>query len=515
MNAVVTISVGAKFNKISELTHTSIRAYAERIGAEFIVISESSTEPQFEKFRINSLLNKYSRIIYLDSDLIVKNTCPDLFGIVPEYLLGVFNEGAFCERASVLKTAMDQYNIRLKKWDGKYFNTGVMVISRIHKFLFVPPETCINNFYEQSLLNLRIHSTGTKVFDLDYKFNRMSCMDSYLGRHRLNCEIVHYAGAPDSVNVLELIAKDIEAWENDSFSKKTNILYRTQGGLGDVVCAEPVIRDMLNMYKGDNFVVETFFPRIFSHIPSVVKAGEFVPEIDTPYRVINSMTSPEHLSWQFMSVNLMHTTDFISLLSSRKILPDKDKQIKLKVDFSDIQEIVDIIGVVDLASLVVVHPGKGWASKTFPSEFWEAVIDGLVDKGERVVIIGQRLNEEQGTVDIKINSKAIDLRNLTSLGGVIALISQAKTLITNDSAPLHIAGAFDNKIILIPSCKHPDWCLPYRHGSKSYKSVSLYKKLMSNEYNSMPTNVNGESVDYVVGDYSVYLPDTKEVVEAV
>ena len=37
--AVVTLCTGEKYEKIGELTHPGFRKYAERIGAEFVVIN--------------------------------------------------------------------------------------------------------------------------------------------------------------------------------------------------------------------------------------------------------------------------------------------------------------------------------------------------------------------------------------------------------------------------------------------------------------------------------------------
>ena len=519
--AVVTVTIGVKFEEMSKLTHPSIKIYADKIGAEFIVLnkqSQLSPTPHFEKFQLYYLLNKYDRIIYLDTDLILRKDCPNLFDIVPESKFGAFNEGAFCERAQAFQMAQQQHKIFIRNWNGKYFNSGVMVISRMHKFLFKLPENTDLNFYEQSYLNLMLHSNQVEIFDLDSNFNRMSCIDSKTGLHRLNSYIVHYAGAPDSMDVNQIIRADLEIWEKDNYPRKRNILYRPQGGLGDVICSEPTARHLLNtMYKDTNFVIETWFPRVFSHLPCrVFKVGQFQPERDIPYYVINSMTPPEHISWQFMSVNLMHTIDFSSLISCRKILPDNEKNIKLVVSLEDIKEITEIIGITSLIDFVLIHPGKGWPSKTFPNNFWSDIIDGLVKANKKVILIGKYVSGEQGVTDIKFDHEnVLDLRNLTSLGGLIGLISQAKILISNDSAPIHIAGAFDNDIILIPTCKHPDWCLPYRNGNKYYKSQALYKKALWDTYDSAPTNINGEAIDRVNGNYEDYLPDPQTVIDVV
>jgi ADP-heptose:LPS heptosyltransferase len=238
-------------------------------------------------------------------------------------------------------------------------------------------------------------------------------------------------------------------------------------------------------------------------------------EPDTPYYLMETLVSPEHPSWKYYSANLMHATDFISQSCLRSVMPDKDKQIRLKVRFEELAEAMDAIGVQDLSNLVLVHPGKGWPSKTFPSSWWSTTIERIAAKGFKIVVIGKYLSDEQGTVDVTLPDGAVDARNLLSLGALIALISQARVLVSNDSAPIHIAGAFDNHIILIPSCKHPDHVIPLRNGIRYYKAEALCKRLMVDDIDSTPTQVHGQTIDKVRGDILDYLPDSNTVAEAV
>jgi hypothetical protein len=521
VNAVVTICIGSDYHKIGSVTHPLIKDYANKIGAEFIVIDKkevSQEYPPYEKFQIYKLLNTYERILFLDTDLIIRRDCPDIFALVPQEKIGLFNEGTYIDRSAPIAEAAKQYNTPIPKWCQEYYNTGVMVVSRVHKFLFKPPTLQVCNFYEQSYLNLQILSNKTSVFPLSHDFNRMTVMDQVTGKSRLASYIVHYAGCPDQTFMIDLIKKDIKSWDDSKDLKyPMNILFKVHGGLGDQVCAEPIIRHMVEgLYKDENMIIETWFPRLFDHIScKIVQMGAFKPDPDTPYYVMNSMVNPEHQAWLYLSANLMHTTDFISCLNLRKILPNVDKEIKLQINKEDIQEVEEICGLKSLQNFVLIHPGKGWKSKTFPTQYWSDIVKSLVDKGLKVAIIGKHVSDEQGTVDLDLPEGVLDLRNLLSLGGLMAAISQAPVLITNDSAPVHIAGAFDNVIILIPTCKHPDWVLPFRNGSNTYKSHALYKQLMADAYDSRPTNIVGETIDNLPGEYEAYLPDVSQIVAKV
>lgn len=529
MNAVVTICIGEVYDKIGKFTHPSIERYAEKIGADFIVIDKTNrSSPHWEKFQIFQFLNKYERIIFLDSDLIVREDCPNLFDVVPPSKLGAFNELPFTEnRQESLYQACKDYEVNLKSWNGKYYNTGVLVISRIHKYLFKKPDKETFNFYEQGYLNmifakeLRTNESyieGIVFYDLPYKFNRMACMDRFTGEERHGSYIVHYAGFPSLSFVLDLIPRDLEKWEKTKpdYKYRQHLLINVNGGLGDQIDAEPAIRYLKDqVFPGADIHIQTHFPKVFSHLGlPVYLHGDFRPEPDTPYYSVMSMPGPDKVHWSVVSNLLCHTVDYCSIALLRRTLPFKDKQTRLTVAFKDIANVLDIVGVRKLDELVLVHPGKHWPSKTFPVEWWQEVVDGIQKNGRTVCLIGYE-DDSRGTVPIEVRKGVIDTRNLLDLGALFALISQCKVLVSNDSAPVHIAGAFDNWIILIPSCKHPDHVLPYRHESVSYKTSALYKKLTLDAVSSKPTEVHGQEADFVVGDILDYIPEPKEVIDEV
>lgn len=529
MNLVMTIAVGEQYQKIASFTHPSIRFYAEKIGAEFLSINQSNlSSPHWEKFQIFHLLNKYERILFIDTDIIIRDDCPNLFEIIPSTDFGAFNELPFTEesRQQSLYQACLDYDVKLDYWNGKYYNTGVMVISRFHKYLFKKPDKESFNFYEQGYLNMifakelrRNESQVDKVVfkDLEYKFNRMACMDRFTGEDRHASYVIHYAGFPNLQFVLDLIPRDLEIWNQTKpkYKFKRHILVNVNGGLGDQIDAEPAVRYLKDkVYPGDDINIQTHFPRVFEHVGlPVFLHGEFRGKPDTPYWQVLSLPGPDKIMWSIVSNLLCHTVDYCSMALLRRTLPFQEKQPHLRVDFQDVANVLDIVGVRDLRELVVVHPGKHWESKTFPVEWWQEVIDGIHEFAT-VCLIGYE-DDTRGTVQVEVRDGMIDTRNLLDLGSLFALISQAKVLVTNDSAPVHIAGAFDNWIVLIPTCKHPDHILPFRKGSTEYKTCSLYKKLTLDAISQQPTEIHGAEADYVVGDILDYLPNPKDVISSV
>ena len=526
---VLTIAIGQEYTQIARLTHPSIQAYTLRIGADFLCLDHTGladTTPHWEKFQIAPLLDHYERILYLDTDLIVRDDCPDIFQLVPPTHLGMFNEAQFTERSKEMMIDICKaYGITLAGWDGRYFNSGVMVISQRHQELFRKPEQEICNFYEQSYLNMMIAAMQPEMFELPYQLNRMSCMDQVTGEHRLASYIVHYAGCPNPSILPELIQQDLEklASMRGDYRFKRHIHVLATGGLGDQVNAEPAIRFMRQrVYPDDSITVSTHHPALFTHLRAqainIYEHGSFVPEPDTPYYTINSLPPPTSIHWSILSNLLCHTVDYCSTALLRRILPVESKSVHLSVHVDAESKLKALVPDVHLNELVLIHAGRHWETKTFPLQWWQNVVNGLDREGLKVCLIGKNDDEpedKRGYVPVVCPPHGLDLRDKLSLEQLIALVSIAPVLVSNDSSPIHIAGAFDNWIVLIPSCKHPEHVLPHRHGSTRYKAMALYKRLTLDEISSQPTDVHGVSADFDVEDWSQYLPEPQEIIEKV
>jgi ADP-heptose:LPS heptosyltransferase len=519
-NLVLTISIGPYYNKISEYTLPSIKKYAERIGADFININEFKPEfitQKWNKFYIHELLNEYKRIIYLDIDILVREDCPNLFDVVPPNKLGMFNEGRYVPRYEFLEQASEYYKEPLKKWSGNFYNSGVMVISRIHKKIFKLPRGVDFVETDQPYLNLRILNDGIQMHDLDYKFNRMDILDGFCGISRLDSYVVHYAGAPEDI-IFNVIKKDIEQWKIDGpeYEYKQNILISVSAGMGDQLCSEPAIRHTQKLYPDANIFVVTHFKRLFEHLNLPVYDYDEWKGINDALITMHTCPDETQADHKFSHV-LFHPTDFSSMSMIRKTIPNIEKQIKLKLDVEDVSYVFNLLKDKNKEKrIVLVHTGKWWPSKTLPIEWWQEVIDRLSEK-LTVVLIGKTIDEKQGYLPVKCPENGIDLRDLTTLGELIALISLSKCLVTNDSSPLHIAGAFDNWIVTVPTCKHPDHILPYRNGTQYYKTKALYKSLLLDDLQIRHTEFKTDTIDLIPEGKTLwdYIPEVDELVNEV
>jgi ADP-heptose:LPS heptosyltransferase len=94
------------------------------------------------------------------------------------------------------------------------------------------------------------------------------------------------------------------------------------------------------------------------------------------------------------------------------------------------------------APYACVHPGAQLASRRWAAERFAAVGDALAARGLRVVVTGTAPERELARrVVAAMATPAIDLAGLTTLGGLGALVDEARIVVSNDTGVRHVAAA--------------------------------------------------------------------------
>ena len=542
--AVITLCIGEQYQKIAALTHPTIKKYADKIGSDFIVIDQRFYNEEvsigYEKLQFRKYLEDYDRIIFLDTDLIVRPDTPSLFEFVPIGYFGAFNEGGFIpSRLKSLKESMFDFEIGFPKpYEGNtlswYFNTGVMVFDQSHKEVFMDPPKFINHFYEQTYLNLSLSRAHVKLKYLSSKFNRMSHLDTdgFTKDHRLESHIVHYAGASLQVGfdgILKIIEQDLAQWEELSKNKyhiPKVIKVSVGGGLGDQIEAEPVVREIRRLYPLDSILVASHWPELFKDLDYEVESLDICDHylLEAPYAVFHTYSNPDTEAWKYMTHVFSHSTDFSSNLAIQRVLPPEKKDIQIRYSEDDLNNMYLKLNTSSqwLEDAVIIHPGRSWVTKTMTPEFWNEVIQGCVAAGIKLIIFGKDGKDLQGLVPITIPEEAknlIDAREKLSIKESIALLDKSFALVSNDSAPIHMAGPTDIWIIGIYTAKHPAFVIPFRKGEQKYKTIEI-----NNRPDCWPCNIDATptSLDEISADFCVNInnkfccfPKSKDVIDCI
>lgn len=287
-----------------------------------------------------------------------------------------------------------------------------------------------------------------------------------------------------------------------------NLLFKTWGGLGDELCAEPTLRYALKMFKGCDISLCAQRPELFAHLKfkRVFDSNIELPVTDN-YLCFETIVPPDNITWQFMSHCLVHCVDFTSLCSLRMTLPHLDKELHCPVPKATINK--------DLYAdkCVAIHAGRHWASKTFPVEWWNGVITEIVKMDKVPVLIGAETDDNRGTVQVD-NSFCIDLRGKLSVAESISVLQHCRVLVTNDSAPLHMAATGRSWIGFIATCKHPDYITHWRNGQFGWRMQNLGLGGMWDGVDFCPNKDQEVSVEFVDPELlASWLPTPNSVAE--
>lgn len=214
MNAIIVIGAGQQ--ERLKISLPFIERYAAKIDADLRVIDYVPEYIQranaksayynymtFVKFEVRNFVDQYDRILRLDSDVIVRPNCPNIFDEVSKYVIGGVYEDCYSRRKD-RKRQMKVLRSNLGKirWYQGYFNSGVVVTSQMHKDLYDVSDHYLydkiqndglGTFKEQSLLNYRARELKLRVKNIGHKYNHLSLF-TQAGFDPMDSYIIHAAG---------------------------------------------------------------------------------------------------------------------------------------------------------------------------------------------------------------------------------------------------------------------------------------------------------------------------------
>jgi len=290
------------------------------------------------------------------------------------------------------------------------------------------------------------------------------------------------------------------------------LLVKTWGGIGDQVCAEPTLRYILEAFKGCSVSLASEIPELFGHLKfaEVFDLRRVVPREDN-YLVLNTINSPDSLTWEFIGHCVTHCVDFASLCAIRCQLPVSYRQVQMRPPAPG-PAFFDSVFSAPLDQCIFIHPGAHWPSKTFPPDWWSEVVSQVVMRGLIPVIIGKDCDDNRTTVNFEVPPGAVDLRNKTSILETLWLLKNARALITNDSSPLHMAAAGRGHIAFVATAKHQDYIYHWREGGWAWRMKHFNSGGIWDLVDHCPNKENEVTVEFVAPEILVsWLPLPTEI----
>jgi ADP-heptose:LPS heptosyltransferase len=282
--------------------------------------------------------------------------------------------------------------------------------------------------------------------------------------------------------------------------------------LGDTLCAVPAWRALRAAYQDANIALvglpwaREFVRRFYRYLDEFI---EFPGFPGLPERKVQACRIPDFLmriqERHFDLALQMHgsgqvTNPLISLFAARRTagfyrtgeyspddryfllypdeLPEVDRHLRLmehlgitaqgeelefpleEGDWSELQALGASAGLL-AGSYICIHPGARAVERRWPAEWFAELADGLSGLGLQIVLTGTE--QETAIVDTVLrhmHSPAINLAGKTSLGGLAALLSQARLLISNDTGVSHLADAVRIPSVVLFTASNPSRWAP-------------------------------------------------------
>lgn len=210
--AVATLVNDPSWAALAAVTLPTHRAYADRCGAEFVVMDERHPDhPHYAKWAVRDLFARYDRVLFLDADAIVRRDTPDLFALVePDRLAGENELLTWPDHGPQLQAWAARMGLPVPPRVPFYLNTGVFLAARRHAGLFRPPEVVDpgHGFPEQHHFNVRVLAERVPVQTLPEAFNDRHRRPGYLR----GSFVLHYSVTAMDERVRRATA-DLAGWE--------------------------------------------------------------------------------------------------------------------------------------------------------------------------------------------------------------------------------------------------------------------------------------------------------------
>ena len=145
-------------------------------------------------------------------------------------------------------------------------------------------------------------------------------------------------------------------------------------------------------------------------------------------------------------LDLLYQTGLSShdYLSDSNFQPDIHLRITSRAN-REAEQLLRQFGISSQSTLIIINPGAHFGpAKRWPSERYAALADRLSKKQTEIIIIGST-HETVIAEEIRrlMRHPPKILTGVTSLSGLMGLLSRCELFLTNDSGPMHLAAALD------------------------------------------------------------------------
>jgi heptosyltransferase II len=262
--------------------------------------------------------------------------------------------------------------------------------------------------------------------------------------------------------------------------------------LGDVLCAEPAVRVAAEKYGGDvDFLTSPGGGQMLRNHPQLREVVVYDKRkadrgLLGMLRIVKLLRRKNyaraicsHRSWRTALLlklakipvrvafdNAAAKWMYTDLIGYRKDLHEIERNLQLlgggdwmrpQLHPSEDESMKAAQLIAGLGKFIAIAPGSIWATKRWPEQYFAGVAATALRHGLSVVLLGgpddrmlnNRVSTSAVTQAINPQTPILDLSGKTNLRESYAVIKQAAVVVSNDSAPMHMAVAADVPVIAV------------------------------------------------------------------
>jgi len=153
-----------------------------------------------------------------------------------------------------------------------------------------------------------------------------------------------------------------------------------------------------------------------------------------------------------------HQVDRNLYLLEQLGIPVRDRRIRLSISKrveQNVDEILSRAGILPQSPFMVLAPGASCSARRYPPHRFEEVAETLVSCTQTpMILVGSRgeMSQFKPLLDLtRRNRQVISLIGQTSVQELAGVIARSRLVICNNSAPLHLAEAFERPLVVLYS----------------------------------------------------------------
>ena len=196
---ILSLATGPQALQLHAITGPNQRAYAEKVGADYICLQNRLYDSwQLEKLRASFFVNQYEWILWVDNDLFFTSECPDIFAEHqdPSYVYGVDDTDYLPDVHafdSEMQQVMESQEILNITSTDRMINSGMILASNQSASWVLPNNPLPLTHCSEQLWH--DYCIGARFKKIDRRWNWQAWQKDFdIGAH--NAYIIHLAGIP-------------------------------------------------------------------------------------------------------------------------------------------------------------------------------------------------------------------------------------------------------------------------------------------------------------------------------